>query len=148
MALIVLIGAQATGKMTVGKELEKRIDGKLLFNHQTIDLFANYLGYNHHTFRLSDSTRKDLFEAFVADTIPIYYGSDNDPEPGLINKDAVVFWYKNSSNDKARKLIKELCVDDNAYSDFIKQKKILPAATDYIWSRYEELKQRLEVMNK
>ena len=89
-----------------------------------------------------------LFEAFVADTIPIYYGSDNDPEPGLINKDAVVFWYKNSSNDKARKLIKELCVDDNAYSDFIKQKKILPAATDYIWSRYEELKQRLEVMNK
>ena len=89
-----------------------------------------------------------LFEAFVADAIPIYYGSDNDPEPGLINKDAVVFWYKNSSNDKARKLIKELCVDDNAYSDFIKQKKILPAATDYIWSRYEELKQRLEVMNK
>ena len=88
-----------------------------------------------------------LFEAFVADTIPIYYGSDNDPEPGLINKDAVVFWYKNSSNDKARKLIKELCVDDNAYSDFIKQKKILPAATDYIWSRYEELKQRLEAIN-
>ena len=88
-----------------------------------------------------------LFEAFVADTIPIYYGSDNDPEPGLINKDAVVFWYKNSSNDKARKLIKELCVDDNAYSDFIKQKKILPAATDYIWSRYEELKQRLEALN-
>ncbi|MFW8052338.1 hypothetical protein [Vagococcus fluvialis] len=66
MSLIVLIGAQAVGKMTVGKELEKRIDGKLLFNHQTIDLFANYLGYNHHTFSLSDSTRKELFKAFVA----------------------------------------------------------------------------------
>lgn len=66
MALIVLIGAQATGKMTVGKELEKIIDGKLLFNHQTIDLFAHYLGYNHHTFRLSDMTRKELFRAFVA----------------------------------------------------------------------------------
>ena len=89
-----------------------------------------------------------LFEAFVADTIPIYYGSDNDPEPGLINKEAVVFWDKNSSNDKAKNLIKELYLDDKAYSDFIKQKKILPAATDYIWSRYEELKQRLEVMNK
>ena len=60
-----LIGAQTTGKMTVGKELEKRIDGKLLFNHQTIDIFANYLGYNHHTFQLSDSTRKELFKAFV-----------------------------------------------------------------------------------
>ncbi|EFQ15387.1 hypothetical protein UCU_00869 [Enterococcus faecalis EnGen0247] len=45
MSLIVLIGAQAVGKMTVGKALEKQLDAKLLFNHQTIDLFANYLGY-------------------------------------------------------------------------------------------------------
>lgn len=65
MSLIVLIGAQAVGKMTVGKELEKKIDGKLLFNHQTIDLYANFLGYNSLTFDLSDQTRKNLFTAFV-----------------------------------------------------------------------------------
>ncbi|WP_314208751.1 hypothetical protein [Vagococcus salmoninarum] len=65
MALIVIIGSQAVGKMTVGMELEKRIDGKLLFNHQTIDLFANYLGYSEATFALSDKTRKELFKAFV-----------------------------------------------------------------------------------
>lgn len=65
MALIVLIGAQASDKMTVGKELEKRIDGKLLFNHQTIDLFANFVGYNNYSFTLSDNTRKDLFKAFI-----------------------------------------------------------------------------------
>ena len=41
MSLIVLIGAQAVGKMTVGRELEKQLDGKLLYNHQTIDLFAD-----------------------------------------------------------------------------------------------------------
>lgn len=66
MPLLVLIGAQAVGKMTVGRELEKRIDGKLLFNHQTIDLFANYLGYTPAAFKLSDSTRIELFKAFVA----------------------------------------------------------------------------------
>lgn len=65
MALIVLIGSQAVGKMTVGKELEKRIDGKLLFNHQTLDLFANFLGYSQPAFMLSDQTRKELFKAFV-----------------------------------------------------------------------------------
>ncbi len=43
MSLIVLIGAQAAGKMTVGKELEKRLDAKLLFNHQTIDLLRTFL---------------------------------------------------------------------------------------------------------
>lgn len=66
MPLLVLIGAQAVGKMTVGRELEKRIDGKLLFNHQTIDLFANYLGYTPAAFKLSNSTRMELFKAFVA----------------------------------------------------------------------------------
>lgn len=65
MALIVLIGSQAVGKMTVGKELEKQIDGKLLFNHQTLDLFADFLGYSKDTFLLSDRTRKELFKAFV-----------------------------------------------------------------------------------
>lgn len=50
MALIVLIGSQAVGKMTVGKELEKQIDGKLLFNHQTLDLFADFLGYSKDAF--------------------------------------------------------------------------------------------------
>lgn len=65
MALIVLIGAQAVGKMTVGKELEKLIDGKLLFNHQTIDFFAGFLGYSKPAFQLSDATRKELFKAFV-----------------------------------------------------------------------------------
>ena len=61
MSLIVLIGAQAVGKMTVGKVLEKQLDAKLLFNHQTIDLFANYLGYTERAFQLSDSVRKELF---------------------------------------------------------------------------------------
>jgi tRNA uridine 5-carbamoylmethylation protein Kti12 len=65
MSLIILIGAQAVGKMTVGKELEKQIDGKLLYNHQTIDLYANFLGYTQETFRLSDLTRRELFKSFV-----------------------------------------------------------------------------------
>ncbi|MFZ4845179.1 hypothetical protein ACOYX7_05975 [Enterococcus casseliflavus] len=65
MSLIVLIGAQAAGKMTVGKELEKRLDAKLLFNHQTIDLFANFLGYSPAAFALSNQTQIELFKAFV-----------------------------------------------------------------------------------
>lgn len=65
MGLIVLIGPHAVGKMTIGKALEKRIDGKLLFNHQTIDIYANFLGYTQETFRLSDDTRFNLFESFV-----------------------------------------------------------------------------------
>lgn len=65
MDLILIAGPQAVGKMTVGKELEKITEAKLLFNHETIDLFARFLGYTTDTFRLSDLVRKELFEAFV-----------------------------------------------------------------------------------
>lgn len=65
MDLVVIIGPQAVGKMTVGRELEKRMDARLLYNHETIDLFAKFLDYGKETFRLSDQTRKELFKAFV-----------------------------------------------------------------------------------
>lgn len=65
MSLIVIIGAQAVGKMTVGKCLEEKIDGILLFKHQTIDLYTHFLGYTETAFQLSDWTRKKLFKAFV-----------------------------------------------------------------------------------
>ncbi|MDZ7834064.1 MAG: AAA family ATPase [Alkalibacterium sp.] len=66
MDLILIVGPQAVGKMTVGLELEKHIDAKLLYNHETIDLFARFLNYTPETFRLSENTRHALFEAFTA----------------------------------------------------------------------------------
>ncbi|MFC6464198.1 hypothetical protein ACFP65_04150 [Marinilactibacillus sp. GCM10026970] len=68
MDLILLVGPQAVGKMTVGKALEKKIDAKLLFNHETLDIFARFLGYTKKTFELSDWMRKQLFKAFVENT--------------------------------------------------------------------------------
>ncbi|MGX7350865.1 hypothetical protein RU97_GL000422 [Enterococcus canis] len=65
MGLIVLMGAQAVGKMTVGKALTQQLDAKLLYNHQTIDPFATFLGYSAPTFQLSDWMRKELFQAFA-----------------------------------------------------------------------------------
>lgn len=65
MELILIVGPQAVGKMTAGHKLEQKIEARLLFNHETIDLFAKFLGYTADTFRLSEKVRRDLFEAFV-----------------------------------------------------------------------------------
>lgn len=65
MDLILIVGPQAVGKMTVGRELEKRVNAKLLFNHETIDLFARFLNYTKETFRLSELVRRELFQSFV-----------------------------------------------------------------------------------
>lgn len=65
MDFVLIAGPQAVGKMTVGLELEKKTDAKLLFNHRTIDLFADFLGYTKETFQLSEMVRTELFKAFV-----------------------------------------------------------------------------------
>jgi hypothetical protein len=83
-----------------------------------------------------------LFDAFVSDCIPIYYGACNNPEPGLINRDAVIFWNKDGSNKENREKILELKNNEKFYKEFMSQPKLLPAAEEYIIDRYSKLKER------
>ena len=70
----------------------------------------------------------------------MYYGSNNNPEPGLINKDAVIFWEKDSENEANRELIRRLKEDENYYNEFISQPKLLPYAEEYVIERFATLK--------
>ena len=83
-----------------------------------------------------------IFDAFKADCIPLYYGSLNNPEPGLINHDAVIFWNKNGSNEENRKKILELKNNEKYYKEFISQPKLLPAMEDYVIERFAKLKEQ------
>ena len=88
-----------------------------------------------------------LFDAFIAGSIPIYYGSDNRPEPGIINPDAVLFFDPKSDNSELIKEVRRLKSDDAYYDKFIRQEKLFakPAA-DYIYSTFEEFAKRLREM--
>lgn len=81
-----------------------------------------------------------IFDAFIAGCIPLYYGSNNNPEPCLINKDAVIFWEKDSDNAANRELIRRLKEDENYYNEFISQPKLLPYAEEYVIERFAALK--------
>lgn len=87
-----------------------------------------------------------IFDAFIADCIPLYYGSDNNPEPGLINHDAVIFWKRNDSNEKNRELVLKLKNDETFYQEFISQPKLLPAMEEYVLERYIKLKEHFAQM--
>ena len=82
-----------------------------------------------------------LFDAFLAGCIPLYYGSNNNPEPGLINRNAVIFWNKEGNNDENRKKVLALKNDESYYQSFISQPRLLPAAEDYVIDRYAKLKE-------
>lgn len=88
-----------------------------------------------------DYVTEKIFDAFIAGCIPLYYGALNDPEPGLINRDAVIFWNKEGNNAEHREIILELKNNESFYQEFISRPKLLPAATDYVIDTYAKLKE-------
>ena len=97
----------------------------------------NYSGY----------VTEKIFDAFRAGSIPIYYGSDNRPEPGLINPNAVLFFDPKSDNQELVKEVRRLKSDEAYYNKFISQEKLFVKPTvEFVYSTLEELAKRLREM--
>ena len=66
MKFIIITGPQAVGKMTVGQELEKITNLKLLHNHMTIEILTKIFSYSRETFRrLNEEFRMQIFKEFA-----------------------------------------------------------------------------------
>ena len=64
--LIQIIGPQAVGKMTVGQELSKITNLKLLHNHMTIEVLTKIFDYSRDSFRkLNEEFRIQIFKEFA-----------------------------------------------------------------------------------
>ena len=88
-----------------------------------------------------------IFDAFIAGSIPIYYGSDNNPEEGIINKNAVLFWEMDKDNEELKKEIIRLKTDEQYYNKFMSQEKLFTKNTvEYVYSTLEKLAKALKEM--
>ena len=66
MKFIIITGPQAVGKMTVGQELTKITNLKLLHNHMTIELLTKIFDYSRESFRkLNEEFRMQIFREFA-----------------------------------------------------------------------------------
>ena len=64
--LVLICGPQAVGKMTVGQELIKITNLKLLHNHMTIEILTKIFDYSRDSFRrLNEEFRVQIFEEFA-----------------------------------------------------------------------------------
>lgn len=84
-----------------------------------------------------------IFEAISSGCIPIYWGSNNNPEPNIINKDAVFFIDNNHSSPKVIKEIKILNSNPKLYKEFAEQDRLLTNAPEVIFDFFENLEKRL-----
>lgn len=80
-----------------------------------------------------------LYDAISAGTIPIYYGAHNNPDPDILNKDAIIFWDKDGDNILQIEMIKRLTEDDEYYKAFVEQPKFKNEAIDAIFNLEEDV---------
>jgi len=79
-----------------------------------------------------------LFDTFDAGCIPIYNGSDNKPEEGLVNPDALILY----SEERAEAVfaeVKLLWTNETYYHEFINRPRLLEEGTDYIYAMNKRL---------
>ena len=63
--LVLIIGPQAVGKMTVGQELSKLIGYKLFYNHMTIEMVRLIFDYDKEVYlKMNDVIRYEVFKEF------------------------------------------------------------------------------------
>ncbi|GAA5350675.1 shikimate kinase [Streptococcus uberis] len=81
---LVIIGAQASGKMTIGQEVEKMTEMTLFHNHESIDFVLKFMPWSKDATDLITKIRFDFFETFAKTgramifTVVIDFGDSKD----------------------------------------------------------------------
>ena len=87
-----------------------------------------------------------IMESISSGSIPVYWGSGNNPEPDILNKDAIIFWNKAGDNTRNVELIRTLHEKPQLYKDFYSQARLKPDANVIISQWLDELEERLRIL--
>lgn len=85
-----------------------------------------------------------LFQAIDAGCIPVYWGSFNDPEPEVLNHDAIVFWEKDGNNESVLELIEQLNNSPKLFEDFAQQARLKDNASDFVIRKFNDLESHIK----
>lgn len=84
-----------------------------------------------------------VFHAIGSGCIPIYWGACDNPEPDMLNRDAILFWNPDGDNEALLKQIAELEGNAVLYRDFFEQPRLKDDAWQIIVNYLESLEQHL-----
>lgn len=85
-----------------------------------------------------------IFDALKSGCIPIYNGSNNNPEPEVINHNAVLFWSTDNNSHELMARIRNLENSHETYMHFAHQPRLNPQASDVVWEYYNLLHNKLK----
>ncbi|MBN2485923.1 MAG: hypothetical protein JXB34_08105 [Bacteroidales bacterium] len=84
-----------------------------------------------------------IFQSVYAGCIPVYWGSNNRPEPDVLNHNAIVFWEKGKDNQSAINFISDLYNSPRLMNDFISQPRLAPKAEEYIMDTFARVENKM-----
>lgn len=84
-----------------------------------------------------------VFHAIGSGCVPIYNGSLNNPEPDVLNHDAILFWEKNGDNTNLLQKVSDLLSGDNQYREFFEQPRLKEDAWQVVANYFDALEQHL-----
>lgn len=87
-----------------------------------------------------------LFQAIDAGCIPIYWGSDNCPEPGIFNTDAILFWDKDGDNTALIDKIQHLNESSELYEEFARQPRLTASASSLVIKKFHDLEKHIQAL--
>lgn len=150
------------GREMILQELStiSRVDSAGRWKHNDDTLKTQYADnklewLKHYRFNLTPENSngegyvtEKLLDAISCGCVPIYWGSNNHPDPDIFNQDAIIFFNMHQKNPETIKLITELNADEKRYMDFATQRRFVSGAEDAIWHYYEALENKLREIIK
>lgn len=89
-----------------------------------------------------------VFHCIGSGCVPIYWGSKNNPEPDVLNHDAILFWQKDGDNTALLNRVEELQSNKHLYSDFFSQPRLKDDAWQVVAGYFERLEAHINDLFK
>lgn len=84
-----------------------------------------------------------IFESIKSGAIPLYWGTDNNPEPEILNHNRIIFIEPFKDNSDSLDIVEKIEIDRSFYSEFASQKSFKDDAPLHIYSYFKNLELKI-----
>jgi len=127
-----------------GKLLHNTDELKTRFNDNKAEFLKQYKFYIcPENASVEGYVTEKAFHAIGSGCIPIYWGACGNPEPDVLNRDAILFWDPDGDNEELLHRISVLQSDNRLYRDFFEQPRLKDDAWQVVANYFDQLEQHL-----
>lgn len=128
-----------------GKLLHNTDELKTKFNDNKAEFLKQYKFYIcPENASVEGYVTEKVFHAIGSGCIPIYWGANGNPEPDVLNHDAILFWNPDGDNTGLLKQIEALQSNDKLYREFFEQPRLKNNAWQVITGYFNSLEKHID----